>query len=67
MKGGFFIVILFIGAIIASAYSAEKDYIDFVKNLQAKIKLPNFKGASYERLAYITDSYGPRMWGSNTL
>ena len=67
MRGGFLIAILCIGALVAPSFSAERDYTDFVKNLQEKIKLPAFKGASYERLAYITDSYGARMWGSSTL
>lgn len=67
MKRGFLIAILCFAALLTASFSAEKDYTDFVKNLQEKIKLPGFKGASYERLAYITDTYGPRMWGSSTL
>ena len=47
--------------------SAEKDYTDLVKYLQQKIKESPFKGSAYNRLAYITDSYGPRMWGSVVL
>jgi carboxypeptidase Q len=47
--------------------SAEKDYTDLVKFLQQKIKESPFKGSSYNRLAYITDSFGPRMWGSVVL
>ena len=47
--------------------SAEKDYTDFVKNLQQKIKESPFKGSAYNRLAYITDTYGTRMWGSVVL
>jgi len=47
MKGGFLISILCIGAILAPTFCAEKDYTDFVKSLQQKIKLPNFKNASY--------------------
>lgn len=66
MKRGFIIILCF--AVFCSAvFAAEKDYTDFVKNLQEKINLPSFKGSAYERLAYITDSYGPRMWGSSTL
>ena len=67
MKGGFIIIFLCLGTLLFTSKAEEKDYTDFVKNLQQQIKLPTFKGASYERLAYITDSYGPRMWGSNTL
>lgn len=47
--------------------NAEKDYTDFVKTLQQKIKESPFKGSSYNRLAYITDTFGPRMWGSTVL
>ena len=47
--------------------AAEKDYTPFVKDLQQKIQQAPFKGSAYERLAYITDTYGPRMWGSVVL
>lgn len=67
MKRGFITVILCLTVIFATVSAVEKDYTDFVKNLQQKIQLPQFKGSAYERLAYITDSYGPRMWGSSTL
>lgn len=45
----------------------ELDYTDFVKNLAQKIKQSPWKHSAYDRLAYITDTYGPRMWGSITL
>jgi carboxypeptidase Q len=45
----------------------EKDYTELVKYLAAKIQEPRFKGSAYDRLAYITDTYGPRMWGSMVL
>ena len=47
--------------------SAEKDYTAFVQYLAQKIQEPPFKGSAYDRLAYITDTYGPRMWGSMAL
>jgi hypothetical protein len=47
--------------------SAEKDYTDLVKYLKQKITESPFKGSAYNRLAYITDTYGPRMWGSVVL
>lgn len=47
--------------------SEEKDYTDFVKYLQEKINQTPFKGSAYKRLAFITDTYGPRMWGSTVL
>lgn len=45
----------------------EKDYTDFVRYLQEKITKFPFKGEAYHKLAYLTDSYGPRMWGSPEL
>ncbi len=45
----------------------EKDYTDFVKHLQQKITENPFKGEAYIKLAYLTDTYGPRMWGSDVL
>ena len=67
MKGGFIILLICLSAALNSVKADEKDYTDFVKHLQVKIKDSPFKGAAYERLAYITDTYGPRLWGSNTL
>lgn len=67
MRGGFLIAFLCLIGLLCHSFAAEKDYTDFVKSLQDKIKQPGFKGASYERLAYITDTYGPRLWGSTTL
>ena len=46
---------------------AEKDYTDFVNTMKEKIGMAPWKGASYDRLAYIVDTYGPRMWGSTAL
>ena len=47
--------------------SAEKNYTDFVLDLKNKIQQAPWKYSAYDRLAYITDTYGPRMWGSVTL
>jgi len=47
--------------------ATEKDYTDFVTSLASKIKQAPWKHSAYDRLAYITDTYGPRMWGSMTL
>ena len=35
--------------------------------LAAKIKEEPFKHSAWNRLAYISDTYGPRMWGSVVL
>jgi hypothetical protein len=62
-----FTICAFAFLLMVTVLSAEKDYTDFVKDLQQKIQQGPFKGASYDRLAYITDTYGTRMWGSTTL
>lgn len=56
--------------VLATIFAAEKNYTDFILDLKAKIRDPNnklFHHAAYDRLAYISDSFGPRLWGSNTL
>ena len=52
-------------AVLAAA--VEKDYTDFVVDLSSKIKQAPWKHAAYDRLAYLTDTFGPRMWGSMVL
>lgn len=46
---------------------AEKDYTSVVKQFQSVMKSVLYKHSAYDRLAYISDTYGPRMWGSKTL
>ena len=58
---------LVILALTLPAFSVEKNYTDFVNTIKTKIGQAPWKGASYDRLAYIVDTYGPRMWGSVTL
>jgi hypothetical protein len=59
---------IFVGILLISIIStAEKDYTNFVTYLAQKIKDPPFKYSAYKRLGYITDTYGPRMWGSVVL
>ena len=58
---------LVILALALPASSAEKNYTEFVNTIKDKIGQAPWKGASYDRLAYIVDTYGPRMWGSVTL
>lgn len=53
--------------LLSVVVQTEKDYTDLVKFLALKIQEPRFKGSAYDRLAYITDTYGPRMWGSMAL
>ena len=52
-----------------TAVLAEKNYTDFVKQIKANIenKTGDFYHSAYKRLAFISDTYGPRLWGSQTL
>lgn len=62
------IIPILVAALLGCAF-AEKNYTDFVLNLNDSIhnqKLP-FYHSAWERLAYITDTYGTRMWGTDTL
>jgi len=52
---------------ILGLQAIDKNYTDLVLHFKDQISAPAFKGAAYDRLAYITDTYGPRMWGSNSL
>jgi hypothetical protein len=67
MKQTYLALFLVLLIFINQVESAEKDYTDFVKYLKQKITESPFKGEAYKRLAYLTDTYGPRMWGSNVL
>jgi hypothetical protein len=53
--------------LLVSIWTVEQDYTDFVKSLQQKIQQSPYKHSAYERLAYIVDTYGTRMWGSISL
>ena len=46
---------------------AEKNYTDTVNLLAQKIKSPAHQHYAWNRLANISDTYGPRMWGSTVL
>lgn len=60
---------LIILLLVISLATAEKDYTDLVNLLKTKIADPKgiFRHSAYNRLAYISDTFGPRMWGSNAL
>lgn len=60
---------MFLACLIITLVSAEKDYTELVKLLKANIEDQKgpFYHSAYDRLAYISDTYGPRMWGSETL
>lgn len=54
---------------MGSVVCAEADYTDTVNKLNAAIKdqAGKFYHGAYNKLAEISDTYGPRMWGSQTL
>ena len=53
-------------SLFLSVVHSEKDYSDFVHKIKSIIEDKNskFYHSAYERLAYISDTFGPRMWGS---
>ena len=55
--------------ILLTAVCCEKDYTDFVKDLKKNIEDKDgpFYHHVYNTLAFISDTYGPRMWGSQQL
>ncbi len=55
--------------LVITAVHSEKDYTEFVNFLKTNIenKTGSFYHSAYERLAYISDTYGPRLWGSQVL
>ena len=55
--------------LVIVAVHTEKNYTDFVKDIKAKMEdsTGEFYHSAYNRLAYISDTYGPRMWGSPVL
>jgi len=55
--------------LLLTAVFSEKNYTEFVKGLKAKISDPKgkFYHSAYNRLAYISDTFGPRVWGSDVL
>lgn len=63
------IIKLVLLVVLLTLANAEKDYTDFVKFLKAQIEntTSGFYHSAYNRLAYISDTYGPRLWGSQTL
>lgn len=52
---------------LLSLVSCETDYAAVVADLGNKIKQNPYKHSAWNRLAYLTDTYGPRMWGSAVL
>jgi len=60
---------LIVVCLVLATLNAEKDYTDVVKFLKSQIenKTGTFYHSAYDKLAYITDTYGPRMWGSQVL
>lgn len=59
-----FVILL---CLVSATFSAEKNYTDFVLSLKDKIQQEPYKHSAYERLAFIVDTYGSRMWGSAAL
>mgnify|MGYP001163349035 CR=1 FL=1 len=63
----FGLVIATILLLCSQVYTAEKNYTTFVNEIKQKITEPSYKHSAWNRLAELTDNFGPRMWGSNVL
>lgn len=61
------LLVLLIAVAMGRQGEPDPKYVAFVQDLAAKIKTPDFMHKSYERLAVMTDTFGPRMWGSQVL
>jgi len=46
----------------------KEKYTEIMSLLNSTVSAnPDFKHSAYNRLAYIVDTFGPRLWGSETL
>ena len=54
-------------AFIGAAVQAQDNYELVVTKLREAMLQKEFKHKAYDHLAYIVDTYGPRMWGSKQL
>ena len=61
------LILLVLPILLITIANCETDYTTFVADLQAKINSAPYKHSAWDRLAYLTDTYGPRMWGSSVL
>ena len=63
------IILLTIASSVFTLSDNEKDYTDLVNKLNEDIKDNSsiFYHEAYKRLAYLSDTYGPRLWGSQPL
>lgn len=60
-------IVLTISVMLIGLVSCDTDYAAVVADLGNKIKQAPYKHSAWNRLAYLTDTYGPRMWGSAVL
>ena len=60
------IIVGFLFILLIVQTFSEKNYTDFIQTIKKSIEDPIsiFYHSAYERLAFISDTYGPRMWGS---
>ena len=66
MKG---VSILILCLFVIKAHTQIPDYTEIVQKFVANMsdKTGPFYHAAYKRLAYISDTFGPRLWGSAAL
>lgn len=65
-------ILLAVGILLslgANCIEEEKDYTDIVRRLKSAIEKKDggFYHQGFKRLAYLSDTYGSRLWGSAQL
>ena len=60
---------LIVVLLLLNCLVAEKDYTQLIQDLNSTIKNKNLLHYhySYNQLAQLVDTFGPRLWGSNNL
>jgi len=68
MKAITLLLLVLCYGIFARTHLRSRDYTEVLKLLNDTMTSSNqFQNASFDRLAYVVDSFGPRLWGSDNL
>lgn len=52
---------------VFAMYSSTANYTSIVEQIVSSVNSKDFKHMAYQRTAYLVDTYGPRLWGSESL
>jgi hypothetical protein len=64
---GFITFTLVICILLSCVNTEEKDYTQIAEFFTKTSKDTEHRRSAYNRLAYISDTFGPRLWGSSAL